>query len=371
MSPTRAFFPYINWLQAEGFRHPFSMTASGMSPPDPALLAPALARGEALDLAPPGLDARPAVEARLAELFGTSPERVLLDQGASGAMHTIAWTLFPGAHVVTEVPSYEPFRALAELYGGSSSFVERPAPGGSEDYLESVRSALAERGSRPAHLFLCNPHNPTGHILGAEEIRSLARLAAEAGGLLVMNESYMEFARPADRIHAFRLAPNAISLASLTKAYGLGALRTGWLLLGDDALHHRDALIDRGHLVGMDPPTPCLRIARAALDRLGDLLAPLRTLEHRSRPHLERWLRESEFAEGTLPPLGLCAFPRIRGVEDTRALTAHLAEAEGVGVVPGEYFAAPGHLRISYALPEATLVEALDRLERGIASYLS
>jgi len=61
----------------------------------------------------------------------------------------------------------------------------------------------------------------------------------------------------------------------------------------------------------------------------------------------------------------------VIGVDDTRTLARHLARSEQVDVVPGEFFGAPGHLRIGYAVPEETLREALARVERGIRSFLT
>ena len=162
-----------------------------------------------------------------------------------------------------------------------------------------------------------------------------------------------------------------MSIGSLTKAYGLGALRIGWCILGEGVVELRQDLVDRANLIGLDLPTPCLRAARAALDHLPELLQPLLRIQSTSRPILERWLASSERVEGIIGALTPFAFPRILGVDDTRALARHLAREVAVDAVPGEFFGAPGHLRLGYAVPEATLIDALDRLDRGIASFPS
>ncbi len=356
-------FPYMFWAHTHAVRSPYCLSQSGMPAPDPALLQIA----GPPDLAPPPVEALPALEARLAELFGVDPARVLVTMGASGAMHLLAMRFFPGAHVVTELPSYEAFRALCAFYGGSTAIVERRAETGFALDPGAVTRALAAGG--PAHLFLCNPHNPTGAVLGPDELRALARAADERGGILISNEVYMEFAPSAERFHAFALAPNAVSIGSLTKAYGLGALRTGWIVLGEGLAAERTTLVDHSYLVGVDPPTPTLRAARAALERLEALLAPLRAFAHESRPLRDAWLARTPGVEGSIGRYGLHAFPRVVGVDDTRALAEHLAEAHGVDAVPGEFFGLPGHLRLSFGVPAATLEEALARLTAGIAAF--
>lgn len=364
-TPSTRLFPYMFWAQTEAWASAYSLAVSGMPAPDASLfddLGP-------LDLGPAPVEALPAVRQRLGELFDVHPGRVLISSGASGVMHLLAMRFFPGAHVVTEVPSYEPFRVLSSFYGSSHRILERRAAEGFRLPLEQVQGHLAARGQRPGHLFLCSPHNPTGVISSPADLVRLADLAAEAQGILISNEAYMEFAPVGERVHAFALAPNAISIGTLTKAYGLGSLRIGWAILGEGLVDQYTSLMDHSYLVSVDPPTVCLRAAKRAFEQLEALLQPVRQFEQICRPHLQRWLRDCPDVEGQLGPLGLTAFPRILGVADTHALSKFLAREQEVDAVPGEFFGCPGHLRVGYGVPEATLVEGLRRLSLGISAY--
>ena len=366
-TPSPRLFPYMFWAQTEAWASAYSLAMSGMPAPDADLFA----SPGALDLGPACVDALPALRQRLGELFDVDPGRVLVSMGASGVMHLLAMRFFPGAHVVTETPSYEPFRALSAYYGSSREILQRRSAEGFRLPMEEVAGLLSKRADRPGHLFLCSPHNPTGVISSPEELVQLAGLAAQASGILISNEAYMEFAAVQDRVHAFALAPNAISIGTLTKAYGLGSLRIGWAILGEGLAEEYMSLVDHSFLVCPEPPTPCLRAAHQALGKLEQLLQPVRRLEVTSRPHLARWLQECPDVEGSLGPLGLTAFPRVLGVEDTHELSRYLAREVQVDVVPGEFFGCAGHIRVGYGVPEATLVEALGRLSRGIAAYRS
>jgi hypothetical protein len=357
-------FPYMVWAHTESFVSPYSLAQSGMPSADAALLGPP----ESVDLAPAGAGALPAVRARLAHLFGVDEARILVTAGASAAMHVVALQYFGyGARVVTELPSYEPFRALPELMGADVRLVERRVEDDFALDTAAVRAAL--RGGRPGHVFVTSPNNPTGAVLDAAQVVELASSAAEAGGILVSSEVYMEFCQPQERVHAFRLAPNAISIGSLTKAYGLGALRIGWLILGEGLAADLPRLTDMTYLSYVDPPTPSLRAASRALERLEPLLAPLRRMEAVCRPLLVRWLAETDGVTGPPPRFGLAAFPRIDGVEDTRDLARYLAREWGVDVVPGEFFGRSGHLRVGFGVPEETLREGLERLTKGLRAY--
>ena len=358
-------FPYMAWAHAEAFRSPYCLAQSGMPTPDLAGLAPS--DGELL--AWPAQEALPAFEARVAELFGLAPERVLATLGGSGAMLVVAARWFgPGATVLAERPRYQPLGALPRLFGSGLADLERALERGWRvDVDEVARAARRARG--PLHVFLTNPHNPSGAVLDAATVGSLARAIEPTGGVLASCEAYMEFARPAERVHAALLAPNALSIGTLSKAYGLGALRTGWILLGEGLVEERAALVDRAYLAWIDPPSASLWAARRALEQLDRLTAALRRVEAEARPHLARWLERSRSVEGLVPPFGILSFPRVRGVSDTRALQRFLAAEWGVDVVAGEDFAAPGYLRVCCGVPEATLVEALRRLEDGLVAW--
>ncbi|MCB9915700.1 MAG: pyridoxal phosphate-dependent aminotransferase [Planctomycetes bacterium] len=358
------YFPYMFWAQTESCLSPYSLSLSGMPAPDGSFLD-----GLGVDLAGPTAGALPELQAKLAELFDVEPERVLVVAGASSGMFLAAARWFrPGTRVAAETPSYEPLRALPLFFGAELRPLQRRLEDDFRVTPEAARSALAG-ASGAGHLFLTNPHNPSGARMEADEIAALAGEAARAGGVLACCEVYMEFVRPEERVHAFALAPNTITIGSLTKAYGLGALRVGWVILGEGLAHERAALMDRLFLAYVDPPSVALRAARRALDRLPQLLQPLRRVEEESRPLWERWLRETPGVEAHVPPRGLIAFPRIAGVPDTAELVRYLQHEHGVDVVPGEFFGAPGHLRVGCGVPAETLREGLARLTAGLEAW--
>jgi len=358
-------FPYMFWAHHEGFQSPWCLSQSGMPVPETSFLD-----GVGIDVAHPCVEAQPAVEARLGELFGVPAERVQVMVGASSAMHMAATCWFgPGTRVVAETPSYTPMLQLPRRFGADVRVLERRLEEGFLVDPEEVGSLLAS-GTGPGHVFLTNLHNPSGCLMEAERVAAIAERAARAGGILVSNEVYMEFLPNERRVHAFALAPNAVSIGGLTKAYGLGGLRVGWVIFGegfDEAA--RRAFVDATYLAYVDPPTPSLVGARRALDHLELLSQPIRRVEAESRPHWERWLRETPGIRAHVPEFGLIAFPRVEGVDDTAALVEHLQREHQVDVVPGEYFGAPGHLRVGCGVPEATLQEGLERLSAGIEAW--
>ena len=370
MAADELLFPYMHWAHGEAFASPYSLSQSGMPVPDASVLGE-LSGSELLGY--PAAEAQPALEARIAELFGVGAERVLATSGASGAMLVCALRWFRNARVLVDRPSYEAFRALPALVGAQSEDLPRRFDRAWALDPGQVRARVQEQRGTATHLFMSNPNNPTGAVLGPEGMHELADSVAESGGLLVSNEAYMEYGQPEQRVHAALLHPQAVSIGTLSKAYGLGPLRIGWILLGEKlaAQGERRRLLDLAYLTTLEPPTASMVAARRALERLPELLQPVRRIETESRPHLWRWLNETEGVEALVPPFGILAFPRVEGVPDTRAFARWLAEKHAVDVVPGEFFGLAGHLRLGCAVPEATLSEGLARLTQGLEEWQS
>ena len=382
-------FPYMVWAHTCAARSSWSLSQSGMPMAEPSFLD-ALGR---FDLDHPAREALPELERRLAQLFGVDPERVIVAMGASGGMSLCALRYFrPGSRVVADVPSYEPFRSLPMYLGADFRPVARRLEDGWQIDPGEVGGLLGTGGSGSSgtgsggsrrrgtadavasdsnrgHVFLANLHNPTGALLERERMKAIAAAAERAGGNLISCEVYMEFVPNERRVHAFEVAPNGISIGSLTKAYGLGPMRIGWIVLGEGLARERQHLLDMAYLTYVDPPTATMRAARLALDRLPQLLQPLRVIERESRPMWERWLTRTEGIRCFVPEFGIMAFPRIEGVEDTIELSEYLAREHQVDTVPGEFFGLPGHLRIGCGVPAATLEEGLARLGRGIEAF--
>tara|TARA_R110002126_G_scaffold23750_13_gene82972 strand:+ start:9698 stop:10798 length:1101 start_codon:yes stop_codon:yes gene_type:complete len=358
-------FPYMTWAQTQSMRSAYPLSQSGMPPPDPGWLGPL----DPVDvLTWPNIEALPSLEARLAELFRVDPARVLVAPGASGAMHLVARRWFgTGAVVAHETPSYEPLHALPTVHGARAVAVPRAMERGWAWNPDHVDAAL--KGAKPGHAILSNPNNPTGAVMGKRPLRALADICADHGGVLVSCEAYMEAAPTGQREHAAVLAPNAISIGTFTKAYGLGPIRVGWIVLGEGLVDERERLKDNAFLTWVDPPTASLIAAHRALDHLPQLLQPVRRVEAECKPLLDRWLRETPGVEAIVPPYGIFAFPRIVGVDDTKALGDYLATHHDVDVVPGEYFGAPGHIRVGCGVPQATLEVGLQKLTAGLAAY--
>jgi threonine-phosphate decarboxylase len=92
-----------------------------------------------------------------------------------------------------------------------------------------LKSITASTGA----LFLCNPNNPTSTVQNKETLEKIVREALEAGVMVLLDESFVDFVTDQKKVSLSRAAKsyrNLIVLRSLTKPFGLAGLRVGYAI---------------------------------------------------------------------------------------------------------------------------------------------
>jgi len=300
----------------------------------------------------------PHVVRQLERRYRVDADSVLCTTGASSSLSLIFRALLkPGDRVLVENPAFDLFAALVRSEYVAVDHFERPAPGFG---LEPAQVAAAMHPR--TRLVVCsNLHNPSGALADAAALREVGAIARRHGALVVVDEVYGDYAGTHFRAAA-QLGDNFISVSSLTKNYGLSTLRCGWAIAHPDVLEPVRAVYEEcefgvsklSHSVAafvLEEPEPYQRYWQ-------EMLAASRPLMQRFRT---QWVADG-LVEGELPAHGCMYFPRLVGVDDTKRFSKDLARSHGVHVAPGDYFGAPGYVRIGFAQPADRLQDALDRL---------
>jgi aspartate/methionine/tyrosine aminotransferase len=164
------------------------------------------------------------------------------------------------------------------------------------------------------------------------------------------------------------LDPSIVTLSSLTKTFGLGQLRCGWVIADKARYPH---LLDdwvQFESIGSKILEGLSLIAFEQLDALLDeSLAHLeanRRLMTAGTDHLKR----GGLLEGDIPAAGCLFFPRWTGQTALDVVAARLQEEFGVLISPGRFFGAgcADHLRIGFGGSAEVVREGLERLTRGM-----
>jgi capreomycidine synthase len=305
-----------------------------------------------------GLELRQAISQR----WGNSdPSRVMATNGSSEAIFLLMHALLGlDDEVVAIEPCYPALVHVAESIGcrvrrWQLRFEEQFIPN-----LEELKNLISPQ----TRLVVVNfPHNPTGASLSVEQLHELIEIVSAVGAYLIWDAVFAEITYDSSPLpDACFLYEKAISIGTLSKAYGLPGLRVGWCLAPPEVLasciHWRDyTTICLSPLVEL--------IAQRVIEQ-ADCLLNIRLQQARiNLGILSEWFeRHQDFVQWVPPLGGVAVFPRFLGISDTEAFCRTLMKDYGVLLAPGSCFQHPNHVRLGFGTSTANLKEGLERLSK-------
>ncbi|MDR1702566.1 MAG: threonine-phosphate decarboxylase CobD [Sporomusaceae bacterium] len=156
------------------------------------------------------------------------PEFITLGNGASELIYLLCQVLKP-RRAFLPAPTFSEYARAAQIAGAEIRyFYLTPA----ENFLLDPAEFIPAMGQGEI-TFICNPNNPTGTILTAAEISPILEQAAAQNGIVVVDESFLDFLPDSapytckPLLHKYN---NLIILHSLTKFFALPGLRLGFAL---------------------------------------------------------------------------------------------------------------------------------------------
>lgn len=312
-------------------------------------------------------DGNPFVRDCLAERYAVDREQVLCTTGATGGLSLIYRAFVrPGDHVLVETPGFDLFSDLADAAGATIEHFHRSGA----RFAIDVAGIEAQLRPNTRLVVLSDLHNPSGMGVPRDVLSELAMLAERRGFLLVVDEVYGDYASTERRPGpASALSPAVLSLSSLTKIYGLGVLRCGWIVGAPqviEKLRNLNARIEFGI------STLSHAIAAHVMTNDAAFEQHSRGYVARCRPRFQAWFERmvaDGLMGGELPDDGCICFPALPEISDSRAFSEWLIARSGIIVAPGEYFGAPGHVRIGFCQEDDQLDAGLRGLEEGLRAY--
>jgi aspartate/methionine/tyrosine aminotransferase len=304
----------------------------------------------------------PALVQGLRQRYAVPADKELLvTSGATAGFWLACYALLaPGDRVLVEAPVYEPLRLIPGELDAAVDVLPRRAEPAYQIDPDELASLTTPRTKL---VILTNLHNPSGAALGAEVLRQVATAARARSPdvLILVDETFFDFQSDALTSSAL-LGPAFLTISTLTKVYGLGLLRCGWVIAAADVLAKIRSAWVRVAGIGSRLTEA---LASLALDRMELFEANTRAVLARNRPLLREHLGplvDRGLLRGEVAPSGCICFPEVVGTDDTERLVQDLARAEGTFVVPGKFFGAPAHIRIGFGGDAETLQEGLRRL---------
>lgn len=157
----------------------------------------------------------------LSQIKGIAPQSMFIGNGSDEAID-LCFRIFCEPridNVVTIAPTYGMYRVAAAINDVEVREVQL-----GDDFSLPTAALLSACDQNTKLMFVCSPNNPTGNSFSIEQIRWILEYFE---GVLVIDEAYIDFASEPSLTTLLSEYDNLIVLQTLSKAYGLAALRLG------------------------------------------------------------------------------------------------------------------------------------------------
>ena len=315
--------------------------------------------------------ARQALAEDLNRRFGTNytADNFYLTAGAAGALCCALSALScPGDTFITFAPYFPEYKVFVESAGAELVTV----PADIEDF--QIDFAAFDQALTPntKGVIINSPNNPTGVVYSEATIQKLAQVLTEKSKeyghtiWLISDEPYREIVyRDTPLPWVPNYYPNTLVCYSYSKSLSLPGQRIGYVLVppqAEDADIVYAAVCGAGRALGyVCAPSLFQLVAAECTGQTADI-----EIYHKNRDLLLNALRDMGYTCAQ-PDGAFYLFPRSLE-PDARAFCERARKYDLV-LVPGDSFACPGHVRISYCVPTEQIQRALHKFEQLAAEY--
>lgn len=317
---------------------------------------------------------RRAVATMLAEAHDleVDPEReVTITCGVTeGMVAALMATAQAGDHVLVIEPAHENYVPAIRFTGAEPHFLALRPPSFRIDSDELARAITPSTRV----IILNTPHNPTGRVFDAEEIRAVANVCRARDILLLTDEIYDRLTYDGHRhlppARLSDMADRTITTGGISKIHCATGWRLGYVVAPPAIT---DAIRMVHDYTTICAPTPLQHAAVVAVSQPAEYYADVRARFSARRDQMTETLRAAGFSaqapEGAYYVMADYTAWDFDG--DAEAFSRYLIEDVGVATVPGPAFylghpeLGEGLVRFAFAKSEDTMNEARERLERG------
>lgn len=320
----------------------------------------------------------PAVVAALAARYSArrgrpiGTDQVMCLPGTQTTLYAILRTLVdPGDEVLLGDPMYATYEGLIAQTGATMVPVPlRPEHG----FRMQVADVVSRITPRTRILFLNTPHNPTGAVLSAKDIRALGEVARAHDLWILSDEVYEDLVFPgvtfASPLDFPEFADRTVIASSISKSHAAPGFRSGWCIgpaefctrllpLSETMLFGSQPFIADMTALAVSEPSPVAAGMAERFSRRAGLIADQLAGVNGLYVHC--------------PEAGMFALVDVRATgQSGEAFALGLLDRQKVAVMPGESFGAGlnGWLRLSLTQPDDRITEATHRIAAHAASLL-
>lgn len=306
------------------------------------------------------------------------PDRIVTTNGAIAANHLVYYALVgQGDHVICHYPTYQQLYSVPESLGAEVSlWKSKPDNKWLPDFAEL--EAMVKDNTKM--IVLNNPQNPTGAILPRSLLDKIIEMAEAKGIIILSDEVYRPLFHgitPLDKdfppsILSLGYA-NTIATGSMSKAYSLAGIRTGWIASRNPEIVEKIAMVRDYTTLSVSQLDQAVASFALSPETIHALLGRNIQMAKANLELLDRFiLKHDEFCSWTKPVAGTTAFVKFERDGkpiDAKAFCTALQEKTGVMFLPGDFGFGngeefKGYVRIGYVNRTEILKEGLEEVRK-------
>ncbi len=299
-----------------------------------------------------------------------APENVIVTNGGKQSLvDTMLVMLNDGDDVLLPCPYWTSYPDMIRLAGGNPVLVPADA---STDFHISVADLEKAVTPKTRMLILNTPSNPTGAAYSQVEIDAFLRWCLDRGIFVIADEIYDQLVydgKPATCARWWQEhKENLAVLNGLSKAFAMPGWRVGFTLA------HADLIKQCSKLQGQVTSHICSIAQKAGVAALNGSYDSVEEMRQSFIRRRELAMKEISGWKGVVcsrPAGAFYLFPDVSALfcpemPDATAVCARILEKGRVACVPGEAFGDPRCIRLSYAVADEVLAEALKRIREAL-----
>lgn len=277
---------------------------------------------------------------------------VLVTPSAATALFIVHTALLDlHSHLIVLRPNYATNLETPYAIGCDVSYIDYSLENNFYLDIEKILSAIKPTTRL---ISITTPHNPSGKIIDSSTIRILGDYCENKGIYVLVDETYRDLQWDGSSVptYAATFGNHIISVSSLSKAYGVPGIRTGWIISKNEAI--MDLFLAAKEQILICNSVLDEAVALHVLQHKYDILG--RTLKYLPKNFdiLKNWINSQDIIEWSAPEAGVVAFPRIVPEihMDYSKMYSLLYQDFKTVVGPGHWFGCTdNYMRIGFGYP--------------------
>jgi len=305
---------------------------------------------------------------------------ILVSTGGKQCIYNLLQAMInPGDEVIIPAPYWVSYPDMVLLAEGVPVTIPCTAEGNFKLTAAQLEAAITPKTKL---LFINSPSNPTGMAYSADDLAALGEVLRRHSDVAVATDDmYEKILFDGKKFATFAqvnsdLKDRTITLNGTSKAYCMTGWRIGFCA---GPRHLIKAMAKVQGQSTSNPSSISQKAALAALQGPTDELDEMVKVYETRRTWLVEALNDIPGVDCITPDGAFYVFPSVSGwigktasdgtvLKDDVVICEWLLESAGVALVPGTEFGSPGQLRISYAVAQETLEDAVTRIAKAAAS---